>query len=154
MIQTAGSNLQYAFYIKKGLTRSYLIDSKGKEHIYSFASENWIIGDLEALEYGGPTELFIDCIEDAEVIVFWKDDIFNENMSHEQLQTIRKMLSRRVGRLQRRVLMMMGTPAADRYKYFLDVYPDLVERVPQHMIASYLGMAPQTLSTLRSREYK
>ena len=58
----------FAIYVKKGLLRSYIIDSNGKEHIYMFASEGWIIGDIEALEFDIPAQLFIDCLEDSEVI--------------------------------------------------------------------------------------
>ena len=58
---------------------------------------------------------------------------------------------RRIGRLQRRVLMLMGSPASDRYTYFLSMYPNLANRIPQRMIATYLGITPQALSTIRGR---
>lgn len=150
-IQFPKSTNNHAFYIKRGLARSFIIDSTGKEHIYMFAPEGWIIGDLEAIGYDQATELFIDCLEDSEVIIFSKDGLFNESLDQKQLIENVSLLTRRVGRLQRRVLMLMGSPAADRYKYFLEIYPDLINRVPQKMIASYLGIAPQTLSTIRGQ---
>jgi CRP-like cAMP-binding protein len=61
-----------AIYVKKGLIRSYIIDSTGKEHIYMFASEDWITGDIEAVEFNEPASLYIDCIEDSEVIFLKK----------------------------------------------------------------------------------
>ena len=140
-----------AIYVKKGVLRSYIIDSNGKEHIYMFASEGWIIGDIEAMEYNQPAELFIDCIENSEVILFHKDSLFRADLPKEQIIENVQLLTRRIGRLQRRVLMLMGAPAMDRYKYFIEIYPDLSNRVPQKMIASYLGIAPQTLSSLRSK---
>lgn len=154
MIQSAGSANSFPLYVKKGLLKSYLIDSKGKEHIYMFASEGWVIGDIEAMEYQHETELFIDCLEDSEVIAFNKDDLFSQNLNPQQIIENTKLLKRRIGRLQRRVLMLMGTPAADRYEYFLKIYPNLVNRVPQKLIASYLGITAQTLSTIRSERMK
>lgn len=115
-----------------------------------FAPEGWIIGDIEAMEYQQETELFIECLEDSEVIVFDKNGLFNQNLNPQQIVENTVLLKRRIGRLQRRVLMLMGTPAADRYEYFLKIYPDLINRVPQKLIASYLGITAQTLSTIRS----
>ena len=149
ILQSPNASKSSVFYVKKGLLKSYLIDSKGKEHIYMFAPEGWIIGDLEAIEFNQPTELFVSCIEDSEVIFYSKSRLFESDLTNEQILENAKALYRRIGRLQRRVLMLMGTPAVDRYKYFIKTYPDLLNRVPQHMIASFLGIAPQTLSTLR-----
>jgi len=151
IIQRANASKTTAFYVKKGLLRSYIIDNKGKEHIYMFAPEGWIIGDLEAMEYNEPAQLFIDCLEDSEIIPFDKDCLFKADLSKEKIARNAQLLHRRIGRLQRRVLMLMGTPAIERYNYFLKIYPKLPNRVPQHLIASYLGIAPQTLSTIRGK---
>lgn len=151
IIQRAGDQRAPAFFVKKGLLRSYIIDSKGKEHIFMFAPENWIVADVEAFEFDGPVELFIDCLEDSEVIIFDKYCLFKANLSKEVLVQNAQLLYRRIGKLQRRVLMLMGSPAIDRYQYFLDTYPDLPHRIPQRMIATYLGITPQALSTIRGK---
>jgi CRP-like cAMP-binding protein len=151
IVQSALDINASAIYVKKGILRSYIIDSNGREHIYMFASEGWIIGDIEAMEYNQPAHLYIDCLEDSEVILFNKDCLFKADLPKEHLIENAQLLSRRIGRLQRRVLMLMGAPAIDRYKHFIEIYPDLSSRLPQRMIASYLGIAPQTLSTLRSK---
>lgn len=151
MVQASNAHNAHAIYVKKGLLRSYIMDKNGKEHIYMFAPEGWIIGDIEAMEYNRPTELFIDCLEDSEVVFFENDSLFRNTLQQSQIMENVKLLSRRIGRLQRRVLMLMGAPAADRYRYFLEIYPDLTNRIPQKLIASYLGIAPQTLSTIRSK---
>ena len=140
-----------AIYVKKGLLRSYIIDSNGKEHIYMFASEDWITGDIEAVEFNKPTRLYIDCLEDSEVILVTKDHVKEADLSKENMLQNMQKLWRNLAKLQYRVLMLLGSPAIDRYKYFLDLYPDLPNRVPQRMIASYLGIMPQTLSTIRSK---
>jgi CRP-like cAMP-binding protein len=148
-IQRAGDAKAHIYYVVKGLLRSYIIDSKGKEHIFMFAPEDWIIGDIEALEFNEPVQLFIDCLEDSEVIVFDKKSLINTDLSRERITENTRLLYRRLGKLQRRVLMLLGSPAIDRYRYFLTTYPELPNRVPQRMIATYLGIAPQTLSTIR-----
>ena len=151
VLQSAEALKAPAIYVKKGLLRSYIIDRKGKEHIYMFASEGWIIGDIEAIEYDRPAQLFIDCLEDSEVVLFNNKCLSKGDLPKEQIEENVQLLSRRIGRLQRRVLMLMEASAVDRYKYFLEIYPDLPNRVPQRMIASYLGIMPQTLSTLRKK---
>lgn len=151
VLQRAEALKAPAIYVKKGLLRSYIIDSSGKEHIYMFASEGWIIGDIEAMEYDQPAQLFIDCLESSEVVLFDNKCLFKADLPKEQIEGSVQLLSRRIGRLQRRVLMLMEAPAIDRYKYFLEMYPELPNRVPQKMIASYLGIMPQTLSALRNK---
>jgi CRP-like cAMP-binding protein len=149
ILQVAGNSKASTFYVKKGLLRSYIIDSKGKEHIFMFAPEGWITADLEALEFNEPVQLFIDCLEDSEVITFNKDSLFKADFSKEKMIDNAQLLYRRMGKLQRRVLLLMSSPAIERYIYFLNTYPELPNRVPQRMIASYLGITPQALSTIR-----
>ena len=151
VLQRAGASMASTFYVKKGLLRSYIIDTKGKEHIFMFAPENWIIADVEALEFNEPVQLFIDCLEDSEVIIFNKDCLFKADLPKEKMVENAQFLYRRMGKLQRRVLMLMGSPAIDRYTYFLNTYPELPNRVAQRMIASYLGITPQALSTIRGQ---
>lgn len=151
IVQRPNESRAQAIYVKSGLLRSYIIDSNGKEHIYMFTPEGWIIGDIEALEFNQPSQLCIDCLEDSEIIFFDRSLMFGEGLPKEEIVENVHLLSRRIARLQRRVLMLMGTPALDRYLYFQEIYPELHKRVPQKMIASYLGIMPQTLSTIRSK---
>lgn len=152
IIQFANDTKAAAFYVKKGLLRSYIIDSRGKEHIYAFAPEGWVIGDLEAMQFNEPVQLFVDCLEDSAVIPFDKDRLFNKDLPKERIMQNAQILYRRIGRLQRRVIMQMSSPAIDRYRYFLEMYPKLTQRIPQHMIASFLGITPQALSTIRREQ--
>ncbi|PWJ54465.1 CRP-like cAMP-binding protein [Dyadobacter jejuensis] len=150
-VQRKGGAKAYSFYVKKGLLRSYIIDSKGKEHVFMFASEGWIIADLEAIEFDEPTSLFIDCLEDSEILIFNKNCFLKADLSKEKIVEHLQLLYRRMAKLQRRVLMLMSSPAIDRYTHFVSAYPELPQRIPQHMIASYLGITPQALSTIRRK---
>jgi hypothetical protein len=139
-LQREGELSISVFYVKKGLLRSYTIDSKGKEHIFMFGTEGWIVADNVAS--GEKGELFIDALEDSIVIPISKTSPPKNDF---------QKLHKRIGVLQKRIIMLMSAPAIGRYNHFLEVYPDIVQRVPQRMIASYLGITPQALSTIRGK---
>jgi CRP-like cAMP-binding protein len=149
ILQREGGNCSKAFFVKKGLLRSYTIDDKGKEHIFMFAPESWVVADIESQEFDQPAKLFIDCVEESEVIILDRSLLFSSDLDIDQLKNNIILLSRRVAVLQRRVIMLMSTSAKDRYELFLETYPKIPTRVPQRMIASYLGITPQALSTIR-----
>lgn len=149
ILQHKGRERAKTYFVEKGLLRSYIIDSKGREHIFMFAPEEWIVADVESLEFHQPTKLFIDCIENSDILEFDKDKLMDVEVSRAVMKSNMKLVYRRMGILQRRVIMQMSAPAIDRYTYFLETYPGLLGRVPQHMIASYLGITPQALSTIR-----
>lgn len=139
-LQRKGELSTSVFLVKKGLLRSYSIDDKGKEHIFMFGPEGWIVGDNVTPSEKG--DLFIDALEDSVVIPIPK----NIPTKHDT-----QKLHKRIGVLQKRVIMLMSAPAIDRYNHFLKTYPDIIQRVPQKMIASYLGITPQALSTIRGK---
>ncbi len=103
-----------------------------------FAPEDWLMADNVPADL--PADLFIDAIEDTVVIAGAKD--FDKG--HNTVKLIK-----RIGALQKRVIMLMSASAAERYEHFLKTYPQITQRVPQRMIASYLGITPETLSRVR-----
>ncbi len=151
ILQKPGRVASKAYFVKKGLLRSYFRDEKGKDHIFMFAPEGWIISDIESHTFSVPTQLSIDALEDSEVIPIQKvpEDIY-ALVNHDQ-EMIVERLFRRISVLQRRVMLMMSASASQRYLHFLDTYPQLYNRVPLKMIASYLGMTPEALSTIRNK---
>lgn len=128
------------YQVQSGLLRSYTIDEKGKEHIFMFAPEGWIIADYATPDE--PCDLFIDALEDSILLQKPKD----MGSEHE----IEKLI-KRIGVLQKRVIMLMSASAFERYEHFIETYPDIVQRVPQKMIASYLGITPEALSALKNQ---
>lgn len=147
LLQAVGHCPNEAFVVHKGLLRSFFIDEKGKEHTFMFAPEGWIIGDLEASGFGSSTRLAIEALEDSEIEV--RAGVVSDAHG-EDAESRLKLLHRRAGALQRRVLMMMSTSALERYEDFLATYPQLNGRISQKLIASYLGITPQALSKLRA----
>lgn len=138
IIQRKGDLNSKVYQVESGLLRSYTIDQKGKDHIFMFAPEGWIMADNVSPDQ--QCDLFIDALEDSIVIVKAKDF----DLEHKTQKLIK-----RIEVLQKRVIMLMSAPAIERYEHFVQTYPDIVQRVPQKMIASYLGITPQALSTLR-----
>jgi|TARA_B110000305_G_scaffold153006_1_gene169572 CRP-like cAMP-binding protein len=150
-IQKPDEQKANAIFVKKGVIRSYIIDSSGKEHIYMFASEGWITGDIEAVEFNEPTKLYIDCLEDSEVVLIKKDHVEEVNLSKDKMLENMRKIWKNMAKLQNRILLLISSPAVDRYNNFLETYPELPNRVPQKMIASYLGITPEALSTIRGK---
>jgi len=140
----------HSFYVQKGLLRSYVIDKKGKEHIFSFAPEDWLISDMASQVQNTPSRLFIDAIEDSDIEIFDRTNFEKLGLmsSNTSSAGIKKLL-RRVSVLQDRIIMLISATALERYQDFEKTYPNLIQRVPQKMIASYLGITPEALSKVR-----
>lgn len=144
ILQKAGEFNTKTYVVESGLLRSYTICAKGKEHIFSFAPEEWIIADL--CLPSEPCQLMIDALEDSVVQVHLKDpeiSIANKNM-----------LVKRMEMMQKRIISLIAVPSIERYDHFLKLYPKIVQRVPQRMIASYLGVTPEALSKAKSDRLK
>ena len=139
------------FYVVKGCLRSYTIDPKGKEHVFQFAPEDWIISDQESLMNNNALAILnIDAIEDSEIKILKLSPENNSGkMDIESLKDMNQKLLRRVYTLQKRVIQLLSASARERYLEFIKIYPNLVQRVPQKMIASYLGITPEGLSRVR-----
>ncbi len=154
VLQHQGNIKTKGFFVKKGLLRSYTIDKKGKEHIFMFAPEGWIISDVESHASKAPSVLYIDAIEDSEIEILEVESWRKLKITPEVLQTNQQKLINRVAVLQKRVIMLMSATAMERYQHFLVTYPQIVHRVPQKMIASYLGITPEALSTTKRKMLK
>ena len=136
ILQHAGDTNSKVYKLVSGLLRSYTIDLKGKEHIFMFAPEGWIITD--AVQVDEDCELYIDALEDSTIIISDKD----LSKAKSNIQAI----ADHILALQRRVIMLMSNSGLERYEHFIKTYPNLTQRVPQRMIASYLGITPEALS--------
>jgi CRP-like cAMP-binding protein len=150
VLQRAGDVARYAAFVASGCLRSYVIDAKGKEHIVQFAPERWWLGDLTSLTTGAPSPYFIDAIEDSELLVI-------DGPSHRKLvehvsayaASFRTGLQRHAAAKDHRIVGPLSASAEQRYVEFLRTYPSIVRRVPQWMLASYLGVSPETVSRIR-----
>lgn len=138
------------YFVENGLLRQFSIDEKGKEHILQFAPENWFVSNRESVFLNKPSSYFIEAIEDSTVFVVEKelfDILSKENPLFIDFNT--QLLHRHIASLQKRVTQLQSDSAQERYLDFIQTYPDVLLRVPQTYVASYLGITPESLSRVR-----
>ncbi len=145
-----GAICNHSFFVEKGLLRSYMLDESGKEHVIQFAPENWFIVDRSSVYFNDPSESYIEAIEDTEVVLIGEDFICKANETSSVFRRFNdKLLHNHIRQMQKRINLLLGATAEKRYLSFIEMYPDLLMRVPQWMIASYLGITPESLSRVR-----
>ncbi len=149
-----GEVCKYMAFIVKGAMRQYSIDDKGTEHIVHLSIENWWAGDRESYIMLTPTEYNIDAWEDSEVLLITRADMNLLNHIPAMSEMTRKLDERHSIANQRRLNASISLPAEKRYADFASRYPALLQRFPQHIIASYLGITKETLSRIRRQAMK
>lgn len=143
---------KYSAFISKGLLRSGFTDDKGSEHILQFATEGWWISDLYSFFTGEPSVYFIDAVEDSELLLQTKET--NEEMLikvPKMERYFRLLTQNALIALQRRLVGSLSQSAEEKYVNLLETHPQIIQRVPQHMIASFIGVTPETLSRIRKQ---
>lgn len=142
----------YITFVETGLLRSFGIDEKGNEHILQFGFQGWWVSDLYSFLTGEPSEFNIEALEDSQLLLITKpswDLLLQEIPAFERY--FRILIQNNLIATQRRLMCTMSTTAEERYNQLLQDFPDIIQRVPQHMIASYIGVTRETLSRLRSQ---
>lgn len=139
-------------FVEKGTLRSYIVDDEGVEHITQFAIEGWFISDLYSFLTGEVAALNIDAVSDCEVILISRsahDELLQRCAKYETFT--RELITGAYLALQKRLNSLSSSTLEEQYEAFIKKYPEIAQRVPQHMIASYLGLTPETLSRVRRR---
>lgn len=145
-----GDVWKYNCFIVKGLLRFYNVDDNARENIISFAREDGWTGDRASLLTGEPSQNNIDAIEDTELILIAKanfDELCRDIPAFNNM--VNAILNKSFIVSQNRIHAAIAFTAEQKYLDFVQKYPDLSVRVPQAMIASYLGITPETLSRVR-----
>lgn len=150
-----GDILKYGAFVCKGFLRSYVIDNKGKEHIIQFAPENWWISDKGAGAEETKATGFIDAIEDSDILLIDQGGHFKMREKVPAYSaSFQAGMQKRSAAKDKRIVHSLIADAEERYNDFLQTYPSIAQRVPQHMLASYLGIAPETLSRVRRKSMR
>jgi CRP-like cAMP-binding protein len=150
-----GDVWQFNAFVSEGCMRTYRVDDKGYEHILQFSPEKYWTGDRESLLSGTPSRYNIDAIEDSEIVLIVKDDFENLCSRIEAFnRMVNVILQRSFNTAQNRIHSVISLSAEEKYLHFINTRPDLANRVPQSMIASYLGISPETLSRVRNKVSK
>ena len=142
-------------FVVRGCLRTYKIDEKGNTHILQFATENNWINDLGSFHGVKPSTLNIDALEDTVVLQISRDDLISIYMEAPKFDRIfRVLVENAFVRLQERLMQNISSTAEERYYSFLELYPQLINRLSQVQIAAYIGVTPEFLSRLRNQRSK
>ncbi|RYY13456.1 MAG: Crp/Fnr family transcriptional regulator [Chitinophagaceae bacterium] len=150
-----GDICNFEAYITKGCIRTYYIDESGSELTLQFAVEDWWVSDITSFHDHTPSNMFIETMEDCELLCLnpsTKAHLLEQVPLFERF--FRLLIQRNLSAVQRRLFQTVARPAQERYEDFLLHYPTIPQRVPQHYIASYLGISPEFLSKIRTRKVK
>ena len=138
-------------FIEKGALYSYSTDKKGNQHVIQFGFEGWWIADLYSYFNNEPSSLNIEVLEDCELLLI--DRVQHEKLLQEVPEYgryTRIIFQNAFVALQRRIENALGLTAEEKYSRLIAQNPEFINRVPLHLIASYLGVSPETLSRIRA----
>lgn len=147
-----GEVCNFEAYINKGCVRTFYIDENGFEVTLMFSIEDWWIGDIASFYGQQPSNLFIETLEECELLSFnpiTKEMLMAEIPRFERV--FRLMVQRRLAVTQDRLINSISKSAQEKYLDFIKRYPTIPQRVPQHYIASFLGISPEFLSKVRAK---
>ena len=130
----------------------YMLDYSGKEHNLQFAIENWWIGDIASFHSEDPSRFYIEAIENSIILQIKKEDQLRLFVEYPKFNRIFRVITENaLVSYQRRVLQNISSTAEERYIDFMNRYPDFFNRISSVQIASFLGITPEFLSTIRKK---
>ena len=150
-----GEICDFEAFILKGCIRTYYLDKEGVETILLFAVEEWWASDITSFSERIPSNLFIETLEECELLTIdyaGKSRLFEKIPAFERM--FRLLVQRSLSVLQQRFYSSISETAEERSLQFLEKYPLVAQRVPQHQIARYIGVSPEFLSKVRSTLFR
>jgi len=145
-----GDVCKHNTFVVEGCFKMYMVDPNGKEHNLQFAIEKWWIGDIGSFHSEEPSRLYIEAIENSIILQIKKEDQWKLFVDYPKFNRIFRVLAENaIVSLQNRILQNISSTAEERYLEFSKNYPQLFNRISNVQIASYLGVTPEFLSTIR-----
>lgn len=147
-----GEVSKYSIFVEKGILRTYTIDEKGNEHTLQLASEGWWAADLYSFFTNESSKFYIEALENCELLLISKaswDELMDKIPAFERY--FRILIQNNLISTQRRLMSTLSQTAEEKYLSLMANHVGLLQRVPQTIIASFLGMTPETLSRIRSQ---
>ena len=145
-----GEVCNHMSFVAKGLLRSYNIDDKGNEHMNLFAWEGWWTSDMYSFFSGGKAVFSIDAIEDSAILMITRGDFEAMTLQVPMMDRyFRILFQNSLITKERRLVSSNSYNAEEKYLDLLGHNPEIIQRIPQNLIASYLGITPETLSRIR-----
>jgi len=151
-VQQQGDVCKTSSFIIKGCTKMFYVDDDGQEHVIMLGIEDWWVSDIGSFINQIPSDFNIQCLEDTELIQFPFDKMENIYIKIPKLERFfRKIVERGLAATQKRIIRNFSLTAKERYIIFRNSYPSIEQRIPQYMIASYLGITKEFLSKIKSQ---
>lgn len=145
-----GYNCTHMAFVSKGLLKAYNVDEKGTEHINQFAPEGWWTSDMNSFFSGEASFYSIDAMEDSDLLLITSKDFENLTLQVPIMDRyFRLLFQNSLITKERRLISSNTHTAEEKYQHILKNNPDLIKRVPQNLLASYLGLSAETLSRLK-----
>jgi CRP/FNR family transcriptional regulator len=145
-------NAQY--FVVEGCVRMYFIKESGVEQIVQFGIDNWWISDYTSFTIHSPSQFYIQAVQRSKVIVLTQtrqDELLDKLPKLEKY--FRRIYQRAYAAAQTRLIFFTDLSGEEKYHHFASRFPDFVQRIPQYMLASYLGITPEFLSKVRAKNY-
>ena len=150
-----GDVCKYIGFIVKGSARTFTVDEKGHEHILKLSLENWWLADFESFYLLTPSRFNIEALEDLEVLQSTNAQIEEFLKQIPAFAAMQNIISQNnTIATQKRMQTAFSYTAEERYEDLVSNYPNFLQRFSQNMIASYLGLSPETLSRIRKNSFK
>lgn len=147
-----GDVCKYECYVLSGCTKTFYVDQEGQEHIIMFSIEDWWTSDMGSFISQTPADFNVQCLENSELIMISHDVVDELYKAIPKLERFfRKIVERAFVASQKRIVRNFSMSAKDQYLYFREQYPLIEQRIPQYMIASYLGITKEFLSKIKSQ---
>jgi CRP-like cAMP-binding protein len=152
ILLNSGAICKHSYFVNSGILRSFNINDNIVEHVLTFACEGWWIGDMYSLLSQKPGNLFIEVLEDAEVLLLSKE---NQEILYREIPKLERffriLTENSLVANQERLMDNLSLTAEERFEKFCRKYPTLVQKIAQKQIASYLGVTPEFYSKMKSR---
>lgn len=146
---------KHRYFVLKGALRAYVVGEEGQDHTIQLAIEDWWISDYNSYMFQQPASMFVMAVEDCLLLQISFEDEQKLKAASYKFETFFRILAERsVAFMQRRVITSLTQTAEQRYDAFVEKYPAMVNRFPQYVIASYLGMTTEFLSRIRNHKLK
>ncbi|WP_040281080.1 Crp/Fnr family transcriptional regulator [Psychroserpens damuponensis] len=147
-----GDSCNFINFIISGTTKTFHIDDEGNEHIFRFAIENWWAVDLPSFMNKEVSNTNIQCLKDTMVIQISRENLEKLYLEISELEHFFRVLFQNVSiTLEKRIITNLSFSAKEKYLLFTEEYPEFEQRIPQYMVASYLGVSKQYLSEIRNQ---
>ena len=155
ILLNAGEVCKHSYFVNSGILRSFNINDNIVEHVLSFACQGWWMSDMYSFFSQKPGQLFIEVLEDAEVVSLSKEN--QEQLYHDipKLERFfRILIENSLVANQQRLMDNLSLTAEERFEKFTTKYGTLVHKVPQKQIASFIGVTPEFFSKMKARLLK